>query len=225
MASPTHAAQALAALSAQQTLSAESICSLDVLELLIDDFFTYIHPLCPFPHEPSFRAALNAREDLHNPTFLALIASMVAILVASFPRKPRLRLKLAHKENLFPNSRGLIDHCRKIALTSRGTGYLLKPDLGVYDAAVSYYLALTAYCIDRWQEGRLFMGEALTMIRVLGFHKADRRPSDLGTRPNFNAELVDISGHLAEHSNDGPVNYITREIGRRIFWVIFAAFR
>ncbi|KAJ5083665.1 transcriptional regulator family: Fungal Specific TF [Penicillium angulare] len=43
--------------------SAEAICSLHTVQLLIDDFFTYIHPLVPIPHEPTFRAAFERRED------------------------------------------------------------------------------------------------------------------------------------------------------------------
>merc|ERR1712093_669372 len=46
--SPTHAAQALAALSSHPThppISAESVCDIQTLDLLVNDFFTYIHPL------------------------------------------------------------------------------------------------------------------------------------------------------------------------------------
>ena len=72
--SPNNVAATLASLS-HAVLNAESICPISVLELLVDDFFTYIHPLAPFPHEPSFRAAFSSREDLKNPSFLALLAS------------------------------------------------------------------------------------------------------------------------------------------------------
>ncbi|PIG80257.1 Zn(II)2Cys6 transcription factor [Aspergillus arachidicola] len=54
--------------------SLEMICPLSTIRLLIDDYFTYIHPLIPIPHEPTFRAALDRREDVTNRTFLALAA-------------------------------------------------------------------------------------------------------------------------------------------------------
>ena len=113
----THAAQALAALSYPtnpSTLSVEHIAPLDFVELLINDFFTYIHPLCPFPHEPSFRAAFSRREDMHNKQFLALLATMIGSLVASYPRKPREHLKALHKEDMFSNHMALVERCQAV---------------------------------------------------------------------------------------------------------------
>ncbi|EHK97719.1 hypothetical protein M7I_6503 [Glarea lozoyensis 74030] len=78
--SPNNVAATLARFSSHAVLNAESICPFETLELLVDDFFTYIHPLCPFPHEPSFRAAFKSRQDLSNPLFLALLASMTGRL-------------------------------------------------------------------------------------------------------------------------------------------------
>src|SRR6202012_340525 len=115
-------AATLASFSSHAVLSAESICPINTLELLIDDFFTYIHPLCPFPHEPSFREAWERREDLSNNSFLALLASMMAALVASFPRKPRLHLKAQKKEKQFPNHMALVNRCQKVCTTARGAG-------------------------------------------------------------------------------------------------------
>ena len=142
-ASPTNAAHALAQLSshAPQQLSAESICPVPTISALIDDFFAHIHPLCPFPHEPSFREAWERREDYTNPAFLALLASMIACLVASFPRKPRLHLKAQTREH-YPSHLSLVDKCRQVCADARGPGYLDRPSLNVYDACTSYFLGL-----------------------------------------------------------------------------------
>ena len=68
--SPTQdAALGLASLSAPALLSAESICSISTLQILVDDYFTYIHPLIPLPHEPTFREAFARREDRTDRTF------------------------------------------------------------------------------------------------------------------------------------------------------------
>ncbi|QIW99764.1 hypothetical protein AMS68_005282 [Peltaster fructicola] len=215
-ASPTNAAQALAALSSHTSaaqLSAESICSLDTLELLINDFFTYVHPLCPFPHEPSFREAWKRREDLTNKSFLALVASMIGALVASFPRKPRLHLKAQRKEKLFPNHMSLVSQCQHVCALARGPAYLEKERISVYDAATSYFLALTGVYTFRWRQGRLYFGECLTIIRVLGLHRTDEAISaqPLGGFPHLRSE--------EEHSD--VRDNITIQIGRRIFWTMF----
>jgi hypothetical protein len=219
--SPTHAAQALAALSSHPSnaqISAESICPAETLDLLIDDFFTYIHPLCPFPHEPSFREAWKRREDLTNNSFLALLASMVGALVASFPRKPRLRLKAQKREKLYANHVTLVLRCQKVATMARGPGYLESETLNVYDAATSYFLALAGCYTFRWRPGRLYLGECLTIIRTLGIHKS--RDFD-DTTPNGPFHLIGTPS-----GTESPaVDNITREIGRRLFWTTLVTIR
>lgn len=221
--SPPSAAQALAALSSYPSshgLSAESICPLETLDALIDDFFTYIHPLCPFPHEPSFREAWKRREDLNNRSFLALLASMIGSLVSSFPRKPRLNLKAQKKENLFPNHMSLVYRCQQVCNMARGPGYLENEELSVYDAATSYFLALMGTYTFRWRVGRLYFGECLTIIRTLGLHKPKGQlNSQLGTFPSA------LGPHSVDHegSQDQTVDNITLEMGHRIFWTMFVS--
>jgi hypothetical protein len=221
--SPTGAAQALAALSSHtsgQQLSAESICPIETMDLLIDDFFIYIHPLCPFPHEPSFREAWKRREDLSNKSFLALLASMIGALVASFPRKPRLHLKAQKKESLFPNHMSLVHRCQQVCAMARGPGYLESDNLSVYDAATSYFLALMGVYTFRWRLGRLYFGECLTIIRTLGLHKA-KEPSytQMGSLPTAFGQPANNQEGNREHTVDN----ITLEIGRRIFWTMFVS--
>lgn len=223
--SPTHAAQALAALSSHtsnQQLSAESICPVETLDLLIDDFFTYIHPLCPFPHEPSFREAWKNREDLNNNGFLALLASMIGALVASFPRKPRLHLKAQRRDNLFPNHLSLVNRCQRVCAMARGPGYLENENLFVFDAATSYFLALMGVYTFKWRQGRLYFGECLTIIRTLGLHKAKGQTH---TRLGSFANAVGSHSTGYETSRDKDVDNITLEIGRRIFWTMFVSVR
>lgn len=200
--SPSNVAATLASFSSHAVLSAESICPFSILELLVDDFFTYIHPLAPFPHEPSFRAAFKQREDLSNPSFLALLASMVGMLVASFPRKPIMHLKAQHQEKLFPNSISLVERCHKVAVEARGAGYLDR-DLTVYDAVTSYFLGLAGAYTINWHQCRLYFGETFTISRAVGVQRA-----------NENAK-----------TGDNKVDYIKQEIGRRIFWVMVVGVR
>lgn len=208
---------ALSSNTSNQQLTAESICPIDTVDLLIDDFFTYIHPLCPFPHEPSFREAWKRREDLSNNSFLALLASMIGALVASFPRKPRLHLKAQGREHLFPNHMSLVLRCQKVAATARGSGYLESEDLSVYDAATSYFLALAGFYSFRWRPGRLYLGECITIIRTLNVHK-DKDNAYNGTHGHASAfrpsDRQDDGGQVARVDN------ITLEMGRRIFWTL-----
>lgn len=221
--SPTNAAHALAQLQSSQPaqLSAEAICPLPTMNALIDDFFTYIHPLCPFPHEPSFREAWDRREDFTNPSFLALLASMIAALVSSFPRKPRLHLKTQTRHE-YPSHLALVDKCREVCSQARGPGYLDRPSLNVYDACTSYFLGLTGAYVFQWRQLRLYFAECLTIIRSLGLHKSECQgytylgnvPSAWGSNgPNFDG------------SRDFKLDHITEQIGRRVFWTVFVGVR
>ncbi|KAK5721175.1 hypothetical protein LTR17_014816 [Elasticomyces elasticus] len=221
--SPTNAAQTLTGHSSTISghhLTAESICPMETLDLLIDDFFTYIHPLCPFPHEPSFREAWKRREDLKNKAFLALLASMIGALVSSFPRKPRLHLKAHQREHMFPTHMSLVNRCQQVCAVARGPGYLESESLSVYDAATSYFLALMGTYTFRWRQGRLYFGECLTILRALGLHKAK------GHTSAQQGGLAPAMGFHNGHVNDSPeqpVDNITLEMGRRIFWTMFVS--
>ena len=194
-------------------LDAESIAPIPVLELLIDDFFTYIHPLAPFPHEPTFRQSFANREDRTRPEFLGLLASMICALVASFPRSAREHLKAQHSTHLFPRAIVMMEKCRDIALASRGSRWTLKQPKTLDDAATSYFLGLGTGYSHQWNTSRHFMSETLTLIRELGF----ARPKHPGELPTFGNDT---------HSPDPlPFNHVKDQIGTRIFWCLLLGVR
>jgi len=210
---PHNAAETLVSISGTQSsqpvLEAESIAPWPVLVLLVDDFFTYIHPLTPFPHEPTFRKSFANREDRTNREFLALLAGMVGCLVASFPRSARLHLKAQHGMNLFPKAITLIDRCRAVALEARGPMFYNKDEVTVYDAATSYFLGLAAGYTMQWKLCRRFMTETMSFIREMGYHK----PRDLG------------SSMFGVTYRGPPFDHIQDQLGRRIFWCMFLGLR
>ncbi|KAK5654272.1 hypothetical protein OQA88_7448 [Cercophora sp. LCS_1] len=210
---PHNAAETLVSIAGAQgtqgVLDAESIAPLPVLKLLIDDFFTYIHPLTPFPHEPTFRKSLFKREDQTNREFLALLASMIGFLVASFPRSARLHLKAQHGINLFPKAITLIERCRSVALEARGPMFYSKDEVTVYDAATSYFLGLAAGYTMHWKICRRFMTETMSFIREMGYHK----PRDLG------------SSIYGVTYRGPPFDHVQDQLGRRIFWCMFLGIR
>ncbi|KAI1174794.1 hypothetical protein F4777DRAFT_372273 [Nemania sp. FL0916] len=199
------------------TLDAEAIAPWPVLELLVDDFFTYIHPLTPFPHEPSFRQAFAARADRSNREFLALLASMMGVLVASFPRSARAHLKAQHSAQLFPTAVTMINHCRFIALEARGSAFMAKQEMSVDDAAASYFLGLSAGYTLQWKLCRRFLAETMSFCRELGIH----RPRDL---PSLAGYLPDPAAAV-NAAAQRPIDHIKDQIGKRIFWVMVAGIR
>ncbi|KAL4933639.1 uncharacterized protein BDV17DRAFT_64376 [Aspergillus undulatus] len=199
-------------------LSLESICSLPTIRLLIDDYFTYIHPLIPLPHEPTYRAALERREDLTNNTFLALTAGMIGSLVASFPRRPKLHLRPEEKA-AFPHSTALVKRCRDVAVQARGSGYLDRATT-VYDAAISYYLGLCSGYVWNIRSCRAYLAECMTMIHV----------NNLCTPPQARAASLNptspaSSSSLHSQETEAPANILDVELGRRLFYTTLVGYR
>jgi hypothetical protein len=217
--SPHNAAQTLVSIagnaesavssSATGALDAEAIAPWPVLVLLVDDFFTYIHPLTPFPHEPTFRHSFMSREDRTSREFLALLASMLGFLVASFPRTAKVHLKAQQSSNLFPRAITMIERCRIVALEARGPLFHNREDVTVYDAATSYFLALSAGYTMQWKICRRFMAETISFIREMGYHK----PRDLG------------SSKFGVTYRGPPFDHVQDQLGKRIFWAMFLAIR
>jgi hypothetical protein len=194
-------------------LGAELIAPVQIVEALIDDFFTFIHCLAPFPHEPTFRAAFADRQDKKNPEFLGLLASMIAALVASFPRSARQHLKAQHTTHLFPRSIVMIDLCTELALNTRGARWALKQPKTIDDAITSYFLSLASGYTHQWNISRHFVAETLTLIRELGLN----RPKHAGELPTF--------GNDNCSPNPLPFNHIKDQIGKRIFWCMLLGVR
>ncbi|KAH7122907.1 hypothetical protein EDB81DRAFT_872548 [Dactylonectria macrodidyma] len=211
--SPQTAAKTLMTISTDGVLDAESIAPMPVLELLVDDFFTYIHPLAPFPHEPTFRHSFANREDRTRPEFLGLLASMICALVASFPRSAREHLKAQHSTHLFPRAIVMIEKCREIALLTRGSKWQLKQPKTLDDAATSYFLGLSSGYTHQWNASGQFMAETLTLVRELGFNRP-KHPGDLPTFGNDNCSPDPL-----------PFNHVKDQIGKRIFWCLLLGIR
>jgi hypothetical protein len=211
--SPQNAAKTLMTISTDSVLDAEAIAPMPVLELLVDDFFTYIHPLAPFPHEPTFRHSFANREDRLKPEFLGLLASMIAALVASFPRSAREHLKAQHSTHLFPKAIVMIEKCRDIALLTRGSRWVLKQPKTLDDAATSYFLGLASGYTSQWNASRHFMAETLTLLRELGFS----RPKHPGELPTFGSDSF--------APDSMPFNHVKDQIGKRIFWCLLLGVR
>ncbi|KKK21153.1 hypothetical protein P175DRAFT_0446744 [Aspergillus ochraceoroseus IBT 24754] len=206
------------------TASVELICPLSTVHLFIDDYFTYIHPLVPIPHEPSYRAALDRREDLTSNTFLALTAGMIGALVVSFPRRPKLHLKTEAERAAYPHSTALVKRCQDVAVQVRGAGYLDRNPT-VYDAAISYFLGLCSGYVWNVRRCRAYFAECLTTLHVYDLcNPSGYRLLSFGpTSPisSSSRQSQDVTGA----ASDGSVNIIEQELGRRLFYTTLAGYR
>ena len=207
-------------------MSAESICPLPTVRLLLNDYFTYIHPLVPVPHEPTFRAAFERREDVTSRTFLALLASMIGSLVASFPRRPQLHLNTDAEKAAFPHSMALVKRCHDVAVQARGPGYLDRT-ASVYDAATSYFLGLCSGYVYNMRRCRAYLAECRTMLQVYDLcRQSPRFGASNPTSPESVSSPLSLDPLAGIGMPDSyNVDIIQQELGRRLFYVTFVGFR
>ena len=229
--SPTHAAQTLAYFSQQQVISAETICPITMLHRLVDDYFTFIHPLVPLPHEQSFRDAFARRQDVGNPIFLALIASMLGYLVACFPRRPREHTRggipLEHQqqmESMYGNPVELVDRCHKIAMEALGPTYLDRK-MSVHDAVISYLQALTCVQTFNRQSAIHYFKQCVTISATVGLHKVNVASTTHTNGLTLPAARMTPNGHALHGPHHIGDDQLMRQLGGRAFWALFAGVR
>lgn len=189
------------------------LCPKVILDLLVDDFFMYIHPVAPFPHEPTFRQGYREQRHLKDHHFLALLASMIGTLVASFPRKPQEHLKAKNLQGEFAKSLDFVNRCHRTATDARGPGYL-DNNLSIYDGVTSYFLGLAAAYTFEWRRTRLYFSETLGILRTLGVHRAYVPHGGFGS-----------GGDPVGSVDHTEIDYIQQQIGRRLFWCMLVGVR
>lgn len=148
---------------------------------------------------------------MNNPTFLALLASMIGCLVASFPRRPRLHIQHLRIEALIPNSGVLLERCRRTTVEARGLAYLDRQQT-MDDAIVAYLQGLIGAYSFNWDACRLYLGQCVTISRVIGLHRQD------GPGSASNASTNGVEGIGSQQGGD----IVLQETSRRLFWSLYS---
>jgi hypothetical protein len=160
----------------QTVFSIESIGPFVKVRLLMFEWFTYLYPIYPFPPEVHVLNRVLKREDLQNKSFLALIASMLALLASTFPRLVQEAIPEAHSANDSNHDDAenanisFIRKCTDICLASRSLTY---ESLNVDDAATCFFLAITARLNGRSREFVGHLMESMSIVRSLGVLPSD----------------------------------------------------
>lgn len=153
---------------------------------------------------------------------------MIGFLVASFPRRPKLRLNTEAERAAFPNSIALVKRCHDVAIQARGIGYLDR-NATVYDAAISYFLGVCAAYIFNIRRCRIYLAECRTMLQVYDLCRA---PADVLSAPALNTSSPMSTNSAASQdqsvqsvADSNAVDLITQELGRRLFYVTLVGYQ
>ena len=134
---------------------------------------------------------------------------MVGFLVASFPRRPRLHILDLHMESLIPNSNNLLERCRRTAIEARGLAYLDRQQT-IDDAIIAYLQGMIGAYSFNWDACRLYLGQCVSISRVIGLHRQEGLGSVPPTSTNGSEAIAPQQG----------VDAVLQEISRRMFWTL-----
>lgn len=162
--SPDSAAQALTTLANQTAAGVVVLGELQTVTSLLDDYFAYIHPVAPIPHEPTFRASFSARADLHDPGFVALVGAMLGVLTVVYPQRARMHFAQGNSNLQSFSANDYAAHCRSIVLHAMPPEYLEKRPYFVHDIIISYLLGLACMYEDDVSACQLYFNQCQGMI-------------------------------------------------------------
>jgi hypothetical protein len=179
-------------------LSLDSLAPFDTIHRLLYDFFTYLYPIFPFPHEHLVMERLRKREDAQNKSFCALVASLVAAVSAMFPRIAQEALGPHEQNGHVVANEVFVGRAMLVCEQSRGP---LTGGRDVDDAATAFYVGLVSHLRKQPRQLEMYLSEALSIVTYLG---------------------VQHDGVLADGS---PADLVTKEICRRIYWAVYSLTR
>jgi hypothetical protein len=179
-------------------LSLDSIAPFETIHRLLYDFFTYVYPIFPLPHEHLVMDRLRKREDVQNRSFCALVASLIAAISVMFPRIAQKALGQHEQDGHVIVNEVFIGRSLLICEQSRGP---LSCERNVDDAATAFFVGLVSHLRKQPRQLEMYLTDALSIVRYLG---------------------VESDGVLADGSQ---TDFVTKELCRRVYWAIWSLVR
>ncbi|KAJ5993224.1 beta-glucosidase [Penicillium sp. IBT 35674x] len=143
----------------------DDICDRDLFETMMQDYLTYLYPLVPIVHRPSFKKAL--QEEQQDEVFAALTVMIAALVVATMPA--RFQAYQAHDPPLrFSSRKEMVHFCYQKVMALRKPSYY--DHLNFQKFAISYLLFAAFLQLGDHNWGRMMSAEAFQLARLLNLH-------------------------------------------------------
>jgi hypothetical protein len=147
----------------------DALCSRELLMIIIDDYLTWIYPLVPVVHRPTFRGNLEQNRDLHDSDFLCLIFCLCAATLGFLPKVFTKYQVLAGDVSSFTSRTDVINRCYTLCMEQRGPYYF--DTVNFQKWAIAYLMQITHLQIANHNLSRMMEVEAMQVARLLGLHR------------------------------------------------------
>ncbi|KAF4331918.1 hypothetical protein FBEOM_14302 [Fusarium beomiforme] len=136
----------------------------DLVRFILNDYATYVYPLIPVIHRPTFELDLDSNRDMHDLDFLALIISLCAVTVSLLPS--RFQTYRTFSSPLpFQTRSEMADHCYKLNQSFRDTRYF--DTVSHQKWASTYLLGVAFHQTVNNNLWRMLEVESMQLLRLL----------------------------------------------------------
>ncbi|KAM5522692.1 glycosyl hydrolase family 3 N terminal domain-containing protein [Fusarium oxysporum f. sp. phaseoli] len=136
----------------------------DLVRFILNDYVTYIYPLIPVIHRPSFETDLDVNRDLHDDDFLTLIVSLCAVTVGLLPSRLQTYREFSSPLPFHTRSE-MANCCYKLNQSFRDTTYF--DTVSHQKWASSFLLGVTFHQTGNNNLWRMFEVESMQLLRLL----------------------------------------------------------
>ena len=152
---------------------------------------------------------------------MALVASMLGCLLASFPRRARQHLRTLNYEGYFPNSMSMVDRCRKVTVEAHGSASFQRKST-VHDAIITYLQGLTSAYIFELDTAFLYFNYCLAICTTIGLYRST--PTMTTVNGGIPTARMTANGQGLQGPQGPPEgDLVVQELGRRTFWIMYGS--
>lgn len=166
----------------------------DLVQFVLQDYVTYVYPVVPVIHIPTFKDNLSREHDSENQDFLSLVFSLCALTISLLPS--RFRFYREHESPLpFKTRTEVANHCYNLNQSLRDIEYW--DTVSHQKWASSYLLALTFHQTGNANLWRMLEVESMQLLRLL---------------------------EVQHSSNYAGLDAIETQLRKKAFWLMFYAY-
>lgn len=161
----------------------------------MDDYLTYVYPLIPVVHRPTFLVQLEENHDTYDNDFLGLLVAICAVVIGLLPSRFNRYHNVGCGSLLSRSRVEIVNSCQAFLDTLRGPDYYDNVSFNKW--AVSYLMLVALFQVGKHNRARMVEVESLQLGRLLNFH------------------------HIEEYRD---LNCIETQLRKKGFWLTFYAY-
>ncbi|KAH6672147.1 hypothetical protein B0J14DRAFT_67975 [Halenospora varia] len=179
------------------SITIEHLCPIPVFYQIINDYLTFIYPITPITHRPTFNSALSSNFHDHDPEFLRLCLSLCAMTVSSLQRRMP-----SYGFGYYNHADEIVQRVDRLITASR----LATDELDTASSNImicSFLLGMASHYVERPMRGWVLINESIQVSRSLnlatkeGYDGRDLVDAEMCKRAFWMLYIIQIHDRLS----------------------------